>query len=244
MVLGGSSVGRKRAFYAALRSFASTMCSGLKPSGTRKRSSQMFSVSEYFPKFLIRQMQECEYRVCVLREARYWWGCFCRSLPREGVEPWLVNPALFALLPPKLIGGLGLSFTGLKVAPPVFLPVDSALVVLAVERSRLCKSFAFASAADDGPVVLLLTAIFLGAFSGGDFLTLNWFACWAEPTTQKSNRATATASGNLSLGILNPLLRDFKLPTIRCTLITIPLPNLCYVKPPFAGKHSGIDKES
>lgn len=41
----------------------------------------LFSVSEDFPK-LIRQLQEWEYRVCVLREARYWWACFCLSLPR------------------------------------------------------------------------------------------------------------------------------------------------------------------
>jgi hypothetical protein len=34
----------------------------------------IFSVNEYFSKFLIRQMHECESRVCVLREAP---GFYC-----------------------------------------------------------------------------------------------------------------------------------------------------------------------
>src|ERR1700733_675988 len=44
----------------------------------------IFSVNEYFPKFLTRQMHECESRVCVLREAR---GIF-DSLARPGGHHW------------------------------------------------------------------------------------------------------------------------------------------------------------
>ena len=139
-------------------------------------------------------------------------------------------------------GGFGLSFTGLNVAPGVFLPAASGFAVLAVSCSTACKSFAFASAAEV-PVGLLLTAIFAGAFSGGDFLTRNWFACCAEPTTQKTPRITAIANESFNLEISNPLLQYFKLLTIRCTHPAIPLMLLRYVKPRAQGKHSGKDKE-
>jgi hypothetical protein len=50
----------------------------------RGKVKPIFSVSEYFPKLLIRPMHECESRVCVLREAR---GIF-DALARPGGHHW------------------------------------------------------------------------------------------------------------------------------------------------------------
>jgi hypothetical protein len=82
MVLGGPYGGEKKSFLCRSSILCKPLALGFETIRRAEKIKPMFSVSEDFPKFLIGQTQECEYRVCVLREARYWWACFCRSLPR------------------------------------------------------------------------------------------------------------------------------------------------------------------
>jgi hypothetical protein len=124
-----------------------------------------------------------------------------------GFGPWLVIPAFLPPpVPPKLIGGFGLSFTGFSPAeaPGVLLAGrDDAELFAALCRSTLCNSLALAAEAVAGVAVIPMGALFLGAFSGAERLALSVLLCCANPLTPIPTNTIATANENLICKTLN-----------------------------------------
>jgi hypothetical protein len=75
---------------------------------------------------------------------------------------------------------------------------------LAVWRSKVCKSLELAVEEAAGlAAVLPMVALFFGAFSGAERLTLNVLFCWANPLRLMPTSTTGTDHQYL---IFNPLL--------------------------------------
>jgi hypothetical protein len=114
----------------------------------------------------------------------------------------LVIPAFLPPpVPPKLIGGFGLSFTGFSPAevPGVLFLAgpDDAEPFAALCRSKLCNSLALAAEAVVGVAVMPMGALFFGAFSGAERLALTVLLCCASPLTPIPTNTIATANEDL-----------------------------------------------
>ena len=139
------------------------------------------------------------------------------SRPLYGFAPWLVIPALLLPpVPPKLIGGFGLSFTGFSPAevPVVFFLADRDVAEpFALWCSRLCNSLELAPAAVAGLAVAPMGALFFGAFAGAErfaLFALTVLFCCAKPLTLIPTKTTPTANENLIFKILNSLFGNFE----------------------------------
>src|SRR5208282_5240387 len=98
----------------------------------------------------------------------------------------LVIPAVLGAplppVPPKLVGGVGLSLTSVGFCV-LFAADRGGTEALAVLGCKFCKSLVVEEEAVAGPGVLAMDTLLCGAFSGAECLTLKVSFCCATTLT-------------------------------------------------------------